>query len=241
MTRTKRGGEQKSGGKKWLIIGGGVVATVIVCWWGWQHWHWFGGKKSDPQAQFGETLAGRYQNPSGTFLVDFPTQPNVVYFGDQEKGLINYYATDQSGNIDFRVSQLKTVSGLIGLEADQIITQGSSALARMLANGYLGEGAQATIFKTTNDEKTQTQIMELEVGKNMGTPEERYGLLLVMTRDDNMWIVSAIGRQIEQKKLTQFINSFELLKVANDDGDGEINTNLTDPLLGTNSAQLLGF
>jgi hypothetical protein len=218
-----------------------IIGAALMSWWGWRHWYWFGGQKADPQAQFGEQLIGRYQNPSGTFLVNFPTQPNVVYFGDQEQGVINYYATDLSGQIDYRVSQLKRVSGLIGVAASQVITQGSSTLARMLANGYLGDGAHVTILNTTTDAKTTTHILELEMVKNMGTPEEKYGLLMVMARDDNMWLVSAMGRQIEQPKLAQFLDSFELLQVANsDDGDG-VNTNLVDPLLGTASAQLLGF
>ena len=183
-----------------------------ACFLGWRYGHWFGGKKADPDLQFGEVLDGRYMNAGETFVVDFPTQPSVVYFGSSEQGLVNYYAGDLSGRMDFRVSQMKKVTDLMGVKAETLLNDHGSLLASKITQSYLGVGGEYMVLKQ------QENVMELQVlSRPTDEEEQRYGLMKLMAREDNLFIISAIGREVDRAALKKFVNSFDLLKAENTD------------------------
>jgi hypothetical protein len=213
---------------KWLIgIVVGAIGLLILGNIGWRKWHWLGGKQADPQAQFGEKLDGRYVNPSGTFMVDFPVQPTMVALGEgeAEKGLINYYAVDLKTKVEYRVSQIKQLSQLLavngkaGMRAEDLVMRGSNVVAEMAARSFLGEGAKLMILQHDDQpQKTGVVTMELEMTKqNSSEQTEKYGLTKLWAKDDNLWIVSAIGARAERGELSRFVNSFDLLQTENND------------------------
>jgi len=192
-----------------------VVGGLLL--YGSRNWVWSESQLDLPEEfadGFGQVLRTVYENPSGTFKVRFPTQPNVIDVGFMGFPVINYYAVDTKTGDEFKVSHIKDTVSIMGVDAEKMLENASQVLLGEIANG--GKTPGQGQFKLLSNEVLPGGGREV-TAEITDPVNNEYSLYRLLGKGSAMMVISAGNNQKRAKTYQKFLDSFVWQTMENDD------------------------